>query len=133
MRYQYFGGWHRYYREPIDPLSEAEAQQRHSNGHSYCVVAREDGDEPVAFVEVSSDFFSVNLLDEEGRVYLTYGFEDVGTGQLFSQIRHSALRAHARHVVRSIFAVPNFTLFFSSILSLGIAPVGQTSPHTLQL
>jgi hypothetical protein len=83
VRYEYFGGWHRHYKEPFEVLTEAEARRRHHKGEAYCVVARGNGDGAEAFVEVTSDYFGVNFLDARSRVYLTYGFEDVGGERLF--------------------------------------------------
>lgn len=83
MKYEYFGGWHRYYKEPTEPLTEGEARKRHSKGQAYCVVVREDDAGAAAFIEVTANYFAVNFLDAKGRVYLTYGFEDVGAQRLF--------------------------------------------------
>jgi hypothetical protein len=94
VKYEYFGGWHRYYREATEPLTEREARERHLKGEAYCVVVHEAEVGATAFLEVTRDYFSVNFLDAKRRVYLTYGFEDVGGNRLFlKQAIHSEFAA----------------------------------------
>lgn len=83
MRYEYFDGWHRHYRDPVGQLTEKEAKDRASTGAGYCVVVRGEDSLYQSFIEVNEGYFSVNFLDEEKRVYLTYGFEEVDSDRLF--------------------------------------------------
>ena len=83
MNYEYFDGWHRYYREPVGPLTEQEAKYRASKGIGYCVVVRRGDPSFQSFIEVNEGYLGVNFLDEEKRVYLTYGFEEVDDDRLF--------------------------------------------------
>lgn len=83
MSYEYFDGWHRYYREPTGPMTEEEAECRASRGVGYCVVARGEDSSFQSFIEINDGFFGVNFLDGHRRVYLTYGFEEIDTNRLF--------------------------------------------------
>jgi hypothetical protein len=90
MKYEYFDGWQRSDREPVGPLSMEEAKARDSAGQNYCVAVKEDAGNYEAFIVVSRNGFGVSFLDGQGRVYLSYGFQDVGDGRLFLNHAHWA-------------------------------------------
>jgi hypothetical protein len=46
------------------------------------VVTGEAGDYN-AFINIANEYYAVNFIDDRRRVYLTYGFEDVGDGSVF--------------------------------------------------
>jgi len=83
MKYQCFHKWHRHYREPVGPLSVEEARDRDSAGVNYCVAVKGEARNYEAFIEVCRNYLRVSFLDDQGRVYLAYGFEDDGNGRLF--------------------------------------------------
>jgi hypothetical protein len=82
MDFEYFAGWHRYNREPLERLSVEEARKRHASGLAYCVAVKSEASYGT-FIEVNSGYYSVNFLKESGQVFLTYGFEEAGNGKLF--------------------------------------------------
>jgi hypothetical protein len=83
MTYEYFDGWHQHYREPLQPLIIQEARRRDTEGEPYCVVVRGESGDYEAFIDIANEYYAVNFIDEHRRVYLSYGFDDVGDGRVF--------------------------------------------------
>jgi len=88
MRYEYFNGWHRYYREPNGPLSIEEARARHAAGVDFCTAVKGSAGNYEAFIMVCPNYFGISFLDGLGRVYMAYGFQDAGDGRLFLSQAH---------------------------------------------
>ena len=80
--FRYYERWHRYAKEPVGPLTEGAARTLHADGEPYTVVVG-DPVRPSCFVEVASDFYGVSFLDDHGREYLMYTFEEAEQERVF--------------------------------------------------
>lgn len=79
---QYCNRWNRVKRKKAGAISEGEARRRFAAREPFCVVVLDDVGRPQGFVEIGGNCFDVGFLDDQGRLYLDYIFEDVG-GRLF--------------------------------------------------
>jgi len=78
----YYERWHRYAKEPVGLLTEEAARKLDAAAEPYTVVIG-GPDRPYGFIEVSGDCYGVSFLDERGREYLMYTFEESGNGRVF--------------------------------------------------
>lgn len=82
MDVKYFEAWHRYLRQPVEPLTETQAKARADAGDGYVAVIGQ-AEHPECFIEVRGGFYGVSFLDSLNREYLMYSFEEIEPGKLF--------------------------------------------------
>jgi hypothetical protein len=68
-------------RRPI-PLDVASAQERHDERRLYTALIG-SWINPRCYVEVNDDYLAVGFLDDRGREYLLYQFEEIEPGRMF--------------------------------------------------
>jgi hypothetical protein len=56
---------------------------------NFCVAVKGKAGKYEAFIEACPNYFGVGFLDGQGRVYLSYGFQDAGDGRLFLSQAHA--------------------------------------------
>ena len=80
MEFDYCSRWFRAEAVPIEPLAEDIARGKHESRSPYTATFNN----PVsAILDFSGDLVAVGHLDDYGREYLMYHFEEIEYGQLF--------------------------------------------------
>lgn len=68
--------------QPVKPMSERTARQRHESRRPY-VALLGGANEPSYVVSVAGEWVAVDFLDQSLRKYLSYSFKEVQPGRLF--------------------------------------------------
>ena len=80
MQFTYCSRWFRAKAAPIDPLSEDDARIKHDSRSPYVAAL---GDPVTVFLEFAGDYLGVGFLDEYGREYLMYQYQEFEPNRLF--------------------------------------------------
>lgn len=74
--------WYRAKKKLLEPWDEPKARIAHELRHPYIAVIENDG-KVSCFIEVNNDYFGIAFLDDTGREFLSYQFQEVAPESLF--------------------------------------------------